>query len=202
MKKPSNYDQISVNPDGFQALPAGNYVCTIMEVLETQSSGGNDMLKISLDIAEGDFKGYYTDLYKNNTNEHKKWGCVKYLVTGGQYGDRNLKAFVTAVENSNSGFKASWTDKFGAAFKGKIVGCSCGREEYIGNDGAAHWSTKPQYFRTAAKVRSGELEILADKELSDDDKERLEAKASAPDPITDPDGFMNIPDNLQEELPF
>lgn len=198
MQKPSNYDAIQANPDGFTPLPAGGYVCKIMEVLETTSSTGRPMLKISLEIAEGEHAGYYADQYKNSTKQDKKWGAVVYMITDGEYGPANLKRFITAVENSNKGFKVVWSDKFGAAFKGKLVGALFRREEYVNANNEAKWITKPFQFRSADVIRQG-VEAPEAKPLAESARP---ATSNLPNPATDPDGFMKIDPNIAEELPF
>lgn len=196
MQKPSNYDAIQANPDGFTPLPAGGYVCKLMEVLETTSSSGRPMLKISLDIAEGEHTGYYANQYKTNSNKDKKWGAVMYMVTDGEYGPANLKRFLTAVEKSNKTVKVSWDDKFGESLKNKLVGVLFRREEYVNASNEAKWITKPFQFRSADVIRQG-VEAPEDKPLAE-----RPATNNLPNPTTDPDGFMNIPDGIAEELPF
>ena len=46
----------------FERLPAGGYVCGITAV---EDVADKEYLKIEFDIAEGDFKNYYRDLYQS-----------------------------------------------------------------------------------------------------------------------------------------
>ena len=195
MNKPSNYESIKTQGE-FIPLPAGGYVCKVMQVLETKSKSGLEMLQISLDIAEGEFKNYFTDAYKNDTRDQKKWGCIAYLVVdeNTDYGTKNLKGFVTSVENSNTGFNVVWGDNFAKCFKGKLVGAIFGREQYESNTGI-HWSTKFKWFRGTDTIKSGNFQIPEDKYLPD-------GVTSRPTPNQVNDGFMNIPDGIDEELPF
>ena len=43
----------------FERLPKGNYVCKILNVEEVTYKNGKRGIKISFDIAEGDYKDFY-----------------------------------------------------------------------------------------------------------------------------------------------
>ncbi len=61
----------AAQPGEFTNLPAGGYVCKIVDSEFTTSKAGNDMLNLKLDIAEGDFANYYQyffDRFKNWNN--------------------------------------------------------------------------------------------------------------------------------------
>ena len=61
----------------FEQLPKGAYVVKIMgAVQEPNRNGKGEHVKIIVDIAEGDFKGYFSRIYEANTNEDKKWPNV------------------------------------------------------------------------------------------------------------------------------
>lgn len=100
MQKPNDYETTAIYGD-FKALPSGGYVCRIMGVEETKSQRNNDMLKISLDIFEGEYKGYYADKYRSDTRMDKKWGCVAfqlvYDTVNPNMTNRGFKTFCTAA---------------------------------------------------------------------------------------------------------
>jgi hypothetical protein len=196
MQKPNDYD--NVQPYGeFTPLKLGGHICKIMQVKETKSKAGRDMLEISLDIAEGDQKDYFANLYKADTRENKKWGCVVYQLTQDNNGgtSRGLKTFLTSVENSNPGFKIVWGDKFAACFKGKLIGGVFGREQYLNSNGEKKFATKCVQFRSVESIRAG-VEVPEDKLLPDTSY----PSGYTPSPVGD--GFMNIPDDSVDELPF
>lgn len=197
MKKPNNYDTTQAVGE-FTPLKLGGHICRIMQVEEVKSKTGLDMLKISLDIAEGEQKGYYADAYKSDTRQDKKWGCVVYYVVdeNTEYGTKNLKTFITCVEKSNTGFSPVWGDNFAACFKGKLVGGVFGREQYLNNKQEIKWATKCVQLRSVEAIRAG-VEVPEDKLLNGTTV--IPANAN---PIPGQDGFMNIPDGLDEELPF
>ena len=55
-----------------EALPAGGYVAKIMGTKIEEYTWG-DVFIISFDIAEGEYKDFFTNQYRTNTNEDKKW---------------------------------------------------------------------------------------------------------------------------------
>lgn len=201
MQKPNDYDNVQAYGE-FTPLKLGGHICKIMQVKETKSKAGKDMLEISLDIAEGDQKDYFAQQYKADTRENKKWGCTVYQLINDDKGNtgRGFKSFITSVENSNSGFNVLWGDKFAACFKCKLVGGVFGREQYLNQSGEKKFSTKCIQFRSAEAIRSG-VEVPEDKLLPEDGK--YSGYPSGYTPTPGADGFMNIPDgSIEEELPF
>lgn len=168
MNKPKNYDETySYSYTENKALPPGGYICKIMGVKESKSKSNKDMIEISLDIAEGDFKNFYTDKYKADTRKEKKWGCVVYQLTEDEEGNcnRGLKTFLTSVEESNSGFSVVWGDKFCDSLKGKAVGGVFRREQFSGQYGLA-FVTRCCSFRSVQTIIDG-IEVPGDKMLDD-----------------------------------
>lgn len=167
MNKPADYDSININST---QIPAGGYVCKIMEVKEVQSTTGKDMLQVSLDIAEGDLKDHYTEAYRADTREKdkKKWGCIYYVLLKDKDGNtnRDFKRFCVAVEDSNQGFNVAWGDKFCDCFKGKLLGVIFAKEQFLGNNGLA-WSCKPRRLCKAEDIRNGNFEVPPDKEYKE-----------------------------------
>lgn len=200
MQKPSDYDNVQAYGE-FTPLKLGGHICKIMQVKETVSKTGKDMLEISLDIAEGEQKDYFAQSYKADTRENKKWGCVVYQLVKDNEGNTNrgFKSFITSVENSNSGFKVAWGNNFSACFKGKLIGGVFGREQYINTYNETKFATKCVQFRSIEAIRNG-VEIPEDKLLSSSQSNTY-GHGYTPSPVGD--GFMNIPsDAIEEELPF
>lgn len=172
MQKPADFDNVQAFGE-FKPLPAGGYVCRIMAVEETAArASGAPMIKVSLDIAEGQYKDYFANLYKSSTKADKKWSpgaIVNQLVydaSGANTTNRGFKTFTTSVCESNLGFNIVWGEGFSACFKGKLVGVLFGREEYVGTDGKNHWSTKALNFRSVKTIHDGTFETPADKPLT------------------------------------
>lgn len=190
MNKPNDFDKAKATGE-YKPLPAGGYVCELIGVDETMSKTGKKMIKIALDIAEGEEKGRFMESYKADTRDSKKWpaSAVVYQLTEDQNGNTHgrFKQFTNCVIDSNKGFEIAWGDNFGDCFKGKLVGVVFGREQYEGKDGKIRWSTKPQFFKTVEEIKSGDFGIPEDRPLQKD------ASSSAPE------GFAEIKD---EDIPF
>lgn len=191
MEKPRDFDTAKAWGE-YEALPAGGYVCEIIGVDETMSKTGRKMIKIALDIAEGDEKGRFMESYKADTREFKKWpnGAVMYQLTEDQDGNTHgrFKQFTDCVIDSNSGFEIKWGKEFGACFKGRLIGVIFGREQYESQqDGKLKWSTKPQFFKTVDDIRKGNFKVPEDKPLE---------KTASASPVS---GFSPIRD---DDIPF
>lgn len=178
MNKPADFD----TAQGLsESLPKGGYVCKIMGVEETTSkTKGEPMIKISLDIAEGPYKGYFAGKYRADIRADKKWSgnaIVNQLVyNGDNTTNRGFKAFITSVEESNDGFKVQWGDAFCGSLKNKIVGVIFRSEQFQGDNGVSS-ATRAYSFRSAETIRQGKYKIPDDKLL---ENTRTPAAPNAP----------------------
>ena len=143
----------------FENLELGGHEIVIMDAREYDSViSGKTSLKVSIDIAGNDKQaGFFKKQYDNNKKSAKdgeevKWpnGAVRYL----SLQDENisyLKGFITALENSNSGFKF---DPNGTWEQLKNLKCAgvFGLEEYQDNDGNIKTATKLTNFRSLDKL--------------------------------------------------
>lgn len=193
MKKPNNYDNTQASGD-FTPIELGGHVLVIKEVLETQSRSGKEMLKVSFDFAQSDSQpGYFEKAFRDDIRPDKKWPVAgtTYILTEDQDGNcsRQFKTFTTSVEKSNIGFSIPWDERFAQSFKNKLVGGVFGEveEEY---NGAEHTNRRLRWFRSTERIK--EVDIPEKKEL----------RKMSSSPTTSDDGFMNIPDGIDEELPF
>ncbi len=151
MQMPKNYKDIQI---GWEPVTPGGHKCVIQQVTETKSQTDKDMLIIMFDMHQTDTQPmYYTNQYMADKKAGKKgdklkWRGVGYLVVdeNTEYGPRNLKAFNTAVEDSNPGFQTVWGDGYAAALKGKLVGIVFREEEYTKEDHTFGVSVKPMRY--------------------------------------------------------
>lgn len=158
MKRPDDWENTQAYGE-FEPLELGGHICRIMKVEETKSSTNMDMLKIFVDIAEGEQKGYYAEQYRRDNRPDKKWGCIVYQLLEDRDGNTNrgFKTFVNAVEKSNISFDTNkiWDEHFCDYFKDKLIGGVFGREQYKNNNGEFKWSTKCVQFRDVETIRRG-----------------------------------------------
>lgn len=196
--KPQGYDEAPAYTGEFMQLPAGLYVCEILGVKQEEYNG-HDRFVMQFDIAEGDQKEFYQRQYnmEKATNQNAKYKGVHR-----QYMDSNslpfFKGLMTSVERSNQGFHFPWgTQGNEKTLVGKKFGAVMGREEFLTADGEKRMATKIVQIRSIDGLK--DAKVPEDKLLDD------APAAGAPAPQqgeTDKDGFMNIPDGVDEELPF
>ena len=175
----------------FEQLPKGAYVIEIKGAREDQNKNSNGShLTIAFDIAEGEYAGFYSKMFEQNTNEDKKWpnDAVFYLTvpTDGsqEYVVTNWNTFFADLEDSNNGFVFGGDVK---ALKGKKLGAKMAIEqsEYNGN---IYDHTKMRWTCVAEDVRQGKAGKLPN------DKLIQQSTGGA--------GWENVPDQIDEELPF
>ena len=175
MERIENWETVEAKGmDDFKALPIGAYECVIKDArVNLNSESGKKTLKISVDIAKGEYQDYFLKRYTNNTNTDKKWdnNAVRYL---GFEGDNvaYFKGFITSVENSNTGYKWNWDE---TTLKGKKI---CGvfqYEEYEKQDGSRAVKVRLNKFRSMDKMKdanenlSDNVKLLNGKYISIDD---------------------------------
>ncbi len=114
----------------FETLPAGKYVCQIVQVNVTQDQKGREQMVILFDIADGEHKGYYDRMFqgaKRNDASQAKWkGIFRQLTQGNSL--PFFKGVITSIEKSNPGYKWNWEEK---SLVRKKFGGIFGREEFI-----------------------------------------------------------------------
>ena len=189
--------------DDFKALPIGAYECVIKDArVNLNSESGKKTLKISVDIAKGEYQDYFLKRYTNNTNTDKKWdnNACRFL---GIEGDSIpfLKGFLTSVENSNPGYKWDWDE---TKLKGKKI---CGvfqYEEYEKQDGSRGVKVRLNKFRSMDKMKdacenlSDNVKLLNGKYMSIDDyNERQDENKQLNDLFGD-----SVVEISNEQLPF
>ena len=175
----------------FEQLPKGAYVCKIMNVEASKSKKGQDMIKISFDIAEGDYKDFYTKQYQSSTSEDKHWSydAVMYLVIPYDgcepFVQQNWDTFWADIEDSNNGYVFDGDEK-------KVVGKTFGGvfriEQNEGNNGNIYDHTRLAGTRISQDIRDGKVTKLP--------KDKI-VEAAAPKTAS-ADGFIDIPQNAED----
>ncbi len=167
MNKPQGYEEVQAFGD-FVKLPKGGYVCKIMKMEEGKSqSSGADMLIIYLDIADGEYQGYFAERYRQDTRQGRKWGCIyRQLIIDSTTGNTNprFKALMTAIEESNPGFVVdkTWGADFCKFYKDKLVGFVFGDEHYPDAKGVERTIAKPRFAVSASRIKKGDFTVPDD----------------------------------------
>ena len=202
IKKPSNYDNVEVMEFDHTPIELGGHKGIIMKAEEyTSPQSGKTSLKVSVDTSKDDKQPeYFAEQYKNDVRIDRKWSnsAIKYVSLGEEETQvRQLKAFITAYENSN-GCQFDW-GKDWEQLKGKKIGLVFGTEEYINQNGDLKLNNKLREFRSIDKVDN--VKIPKVKMLDGtyvDYEEYIKSKNSSNEPFSD---FGNTVE-ISEELPF
>lgn len=199
MKAFNGYDEAKVNKgsEAFEQLPKGAYVCKILNVREQPNKKGGSRFDIMFDIAEGEYKDFYSKQYqeRKKDNEDAKFpndGIYRLTIPEDDSEDwlkNAFKTFTTALEDSNSGYHWDWDEK---KWKGKLFGglFHVKQTEYNGN---IYDHTQLKWVRSAADVRENKYGKLPNDKLIDSEK----SNPNAPN-----DDFVNVPDGSADEIPF
>lgn len=198
MQKPAGYDQAQAQGE-FTPVELGGHYAIIKQVTETKSSTGKDMIVVLIDFAGNDKQaGYFSKLFANDSRDDKKWpfSGTKYVIVN-DYEDANktsraFKTFCACFEKSN-GCSVQWGGAdWGKQFKGKKIGVVYGEEEHEW-DGRTTMRHVLKWFCGADAVDGAS--IPEPKYLS-------KAAAAAPAQRPDADGFLSVPEGVDEEIPF
>ena len=170
-RKPKDYDDVKVGER--KILPAGGYVCKILKAEETESKTGKQMIKIALDIAEGDYAGYFREMFDSWKAGADDPQSVKWPFTGTKWillydsegaTNRDFKSFCTALEDS--GVTVWKNDIFDVgALKDAKVGIIFRREEHEYQN-TRSWRTVPWGFRSVKTIEDGTFNVPEDKPLA------------------------------------
>ena len=181
MEPIKDFDKVEAKGmDDFRGLPIGAYECVIKDArLNHNEETDKNTLKISIDIASGEYKDYFLKAYETDTRIDRKWNnnAVRYLAYEGD-NVAFFKGFLTVIENSNIGYKWDWDE---TKLKGKKV---CGvfqYEEYEKQDGTRGIKVRLSKFRSLDKLKeievSDSIKMLDGSYVSYDDyMERKEDK--------------------------
>lgn len=166
MKAFNDYEKTEVLTEQ-ASLPADGYICEIVNAKVSaypykDNSGMFEKLEIAIDIAEGEFKGYYKQNFEAQTAEDKKWkGVLRQFVPTDDGSDKDnytkriFKSLIYAIEESNPSFHWDWDEK---KLKGLKVGCIFREEEWQYN-GKQGWKAQPYKFVEASKIREGKFKV-------------------------------------------
>ena len=188
--KPNGYDEVQAGGD-FTPIELGGHKLVIKKLGEGTASNGNKYLKVSFDTAPDDKQpNYYTEAWKNDTREQKKWGGVATVFPTDQEGktSKTFKQFCTSIEKSNNS-KIQWGAGFESSIVGKVIGGIFGEEEYLNNANEVKVARKLFWWRSTEGIIDAKIP----------EKRELRQNGDTPDIA---EGFITIPDGIDDELPF
>lgn len=152
--KPISGLEIKKNVAAGEPLPAGGYVANIINAQVMNYSWG-DVLVISFDIVEGEYKGFFSKQYNEDTREDKKWrGNYRLTIPQekNKWFESQKRTFGNAlacIEESNPGYHWNWDE---SSLLGMSVGVLIRDYEYDIN-GRTGWSTEACALASAQDIR-------------------------------------------------
>jgi len=182
---------------GFPMLPKGAYVCGITNV-KVDGREPDQQLVLRLDIIEGEYAGYFTKRYQNDSQNSSGKYEVKYKGDfriqipdernakrqHPEWDQKKLNTSIWCIEQSNPGFH--WDGEHEMDLKGKIVGISM---QYGTFNGIGY--TTIGRLEVADDVRKGAVREMKDR------PDRMSDGAAAT--VDQPTGFSVVED---VEVPF
>ena len=178
----------------YKELPKGGYVLKVLGVDLKENSIGQ-YITLHCDIAEGDHKQHFTDDYKNQRGEDKRWRCNFFINVPNDDGSekdgwtkRKFKTIIEAFEDSNDGYHFDWDEQ---KLKGLLIGGLFNIREYEKRDGSIGSATNLAQLCKVSNILNDTYKLPNDKLLQ-----------KKPAVATDKDGFLTIPEGEDSELPF
>lgn len=191
MKAFSDYESIEVSQVAEIPVVPGGYVCAITNAEEAVTSTGRHYICVSLDIAEGEFKGCYTANYKSQADEYKKWkACLNLWIPTDDGSEQDkwskqaMKGFMTALSESNKSIpNPCWDERMWITKKAKpvYIGMLFRNEEWEYN-GMTGWNVRPFKACSVDVIRTGAFKTPKDKPLKNK-SEYNNARQSVTDPF-------------------
>lgn len=175
MKKIENFEEIKAS-DEFDSLKPGGYIGVLYKA---EDEPEKEYLKVFFDIAEGEFTGYYKNLY----SQFDFWGGTFFR----SYKEKALsmfKGFIKAVEESNPGYVWNWDE---STLKGKKVGLILQEEEFVPTGGAHAGELRThlivQKVVNVETIKSGKYKVPELKKLDKYTAPTVQAQPTTPQPV-------------------
>lgn len=187
-EKPQGYDEVQAGGE-FTPLELGGHKLIIKAIEEAAASTGAKYLKVSFDTAPDDIQpAYYTNAWKNDTRDTKKWGGVATIFPTDKEGrtSKIFKQFCTSIERSNNS-KIQWGAGFESSIVGKAIGGVFGEEEYINAMNEVKTARKLFWWRSTEGIKDA----------------TVPEKRTVDKPTNSGTDWVNVPDGVDDEgLPF
>lgn len=182
-------------------LPIGGYVAGICKATDEPAK---ERLNIEWEVAEGEFKGYWREQTASLVERGKlnpgEWAWGGKTIKS--YKEKALpffKGFITAVEQSNPGYKFNNDEK---TLRGKLVGVVLREEEYMGNDGNIKTKLVVDRFTSVDKIRSGDYEVRPKKTLAGASGSGYSQGGNDDFSVIEEDGSLPFWPVIRDHLPY
>ena len=174
----------AAKPGEFSNLPAGGYVCKIVDAEFTTSKAGNDMLNLNVDIAEGD----YTNYFQNFADRFKNWNnnavYRQLILDSSKNVSSFFKGLLEIIEDSNSNFTAYANGGVdNKALVGKLIGFVFADEEYQKQNGDIATRAVVRTPKTVAEIRDGDFTVPRSKKWIRQKSSRKRIRTTRKSPV-------------------
>lgn len=158
----------------FKPLPAMVVGVRITKVVDVPEK---EYFEVYCDITKGEYANYFKTLVDaglKDTSRHIR----SYKANALPF----FKAFITAVEKSNPGYKWDWDE---SKLVGKGVIAVFGQEEYLDNEGNVRVTTRVQEFRSVEAYKEGRIKVPELKKLPEQEQPKQESANLTPLELSD-----------------
>lgn len=181
----------SAKSSGIGRLPAGAYACKIIGVKLTPAEGDKSgYITIQFDITDGEYKDFFQKQFKENTREDKKYKGKTTIYLPKEDGTEKdswtkntFAKWTNALEESNKDYVWDWNE---AKWKDKKIGIVFG-ETGTRIEGKDIVYTEARFPVAVDKIGSAPAA-------------KFKAKGDYGKDTND--GFITVPDDAPDELPF
>jgi len=152
--KPIQGYELANEAGEFKRLPAGVYGVKITSVKDNPE---NEYLEVTCDITKGEYANYFSTLVAAGMNDASR--CIR------SYKQKALpffKAFITAIEKTNSGYHWDWDE---SKLVGKNVMAVVAEEEYLDKNNEVKIAFKVVDFRSLEAYKEGKIKVPELKKL-------------------------------------
>lgn len=145
------------NSDRPDKLPAGGYICRIVQARESTFANGVPCLQIAVEIAEGEHAGFVRDQFerKKQYSQNPKWPAILNQGIKNDDGSTNpyFKGLMTSICESNIGYQWNWEEK---TLTGKMLGVVFREEQFYNQQtGELQSTVRPFYGCSTAQIKLG-----------------------------------------------
>lgn len=158
MKPIPNFDKITPPADRERLAPGGY----VLKITDVEDVAKKEYLRIVYDIAEGPEAGRYSDEWgKEHPFAHsylRSYKSEDWILA-------RFKAFIQAIEASNTGFKWSWNE---SKLEGLVFGAVLALEEYETDRGEIKTRLYVAAVMSADRIREGDFSVPSLKKLKRD----------------------------------
>lgn len=135
----------------FPRVTAGGYNCFITAVEDVTDK---EYLKFEYDIIDGEFKGYYRDLFASKMF----WGGT-FIKSYKEKAMPFFKAMLTSLENSNPKFTVAKFNNDPTKLLRLRLGLVLGEEEYLANDSTIKTRLYVHQIRSLSSIKDNDFEV-------------------------------------------